>query len=337
MWDPNRYRDSDYGLRDEERFEPDEYDDADDRPGPGEPYLQTVLGPIRADETGVTLIQEHVFSMPQDGRSEFRLDDPQAALFDLETFFTVGGRTIVDTTCPWEGRSAGTLTWLAQRAPVHIVASDAIDAGGGSVDARIPSAPGRGAPGGLDGTDVQPGILTMQVDSPVDSSSIPFLAARISDVHRVTGLALVLGGAAGSVDIDAVIAVIEAGVRPDRLIISGLGEMDRSTIELLANSGVFLLFDGLGDDERGSDKRTSVRIAELVQEGLRERILLSHGFEKRSLRIGYGGHPGYGFMVEQFAIMLLEAGIAAIDVRAMLIDNCASALAICSVGSDLDT
>ncbi|MDQ4044809.1 MAG: hypothetical protein M3173_05105, partial [Chloroflexota bacterium] len=101
MWNPRNYRDSDYGLSDDERFEPFDANDDEFVPGEGEPFIQTVLGPIAPEDVGVALVREHLQWRPG------RLTDVQAALTDLEAFFTASGRTIVSATARDAGRDAG--------------------------------------------------------------------------------------------------------------------------------------------------------------------------------------------------------------------------------------
>ena len=53
----------------------------------------------------------------------------------------------------------------------------------------------------------------------------------------------------------------------------------------------------------------------------------------RSSLTGYQGRPGFPYVIEQFAVMLLEEGMEAHDVRKMLVDNAAAALATVAAAS----
>jgi phosphotriesterase-related protein len=107
--------------------------------------------------------------------------------------------------------------------------------------------------------------------------------------------------------------------------------MDRVAAEVelgeAAGSGAFLAFDGIGRTDRDADALTAARIARLFADGCGDRILISHGYTRRSHLTGYGGRPGLPYVIEQFAVMLLEEGLGAPDVRRILVDNAARAIA----------
>jgi len=60
MWNPDIYRDTDYGLEDDDTFEPVDDIEDDFVPAEGEPYIQTVLGPIRL----IAAFIEHLQTRP---------------------------------------------------------------------------------------------------------------------------------------------------------------------------------------------------------------------------------------------------------------------------------
>ncbi|HYH13168.1 MAG TPA: hypothetical protein VD789_12495, partial [Thermomicrobiales bacterium] len=107
MWNPDTYRDTDYGLVDNDTFEPIDDVEEDFEPAEGEPYIQTVLGPIRLEEAGVALVHEHLqWDPPLDAPADTdnRINDVHSTLLDLEAFFSVSGRTIVSATPAVAGR-----------------------------------------------------------------------------------------------------------------------------------------------------------------------------------------------------------------------------------------
>lgn len=330
MWKPESYRDTDYGLAEDESFEPVDFETDDQEPEADKPYIQTVLGRISPDDAGLTLVHEHLFTEPADihaGLDDHRLNDRSAALTDLETFFTVQGRTVVDATIASGGRSARGLQWLAQRAPVHIVASSGVDLGHGSDSTSELEAMEREVREGLDGTQVRPGVLLIAVGDQFDPSRDGSVLSRIATISQRHGLPLMLDLPTDSSPAAYAAEVINAGMPADGLIAGNLGNgCDMAILREVAAFGTYLLFEGLGVDGSEQDEATAASVAELLQLGMQDRVLLSHGFKQRSRLTGYEGRPGLGYIVEQFAIMLLEAGVAAEDVRKMLVENTASAL-----------
>lgn len=332
MWNPETYRDTDYGLTDDETFEPGDDYEEEYVPDEGDPYVMTVLGPIHPDEVGVALVREHLqWTPPNDaGGIDERLHEVTAALGDLEAFFTVSGRTVVSATPPGAGRDARALRLLAQHAPVHIVAAtgfageawaEGVTAAGVRVRIEADLAEG------MDGTDARPGILVAASSGDEITSLEAAAVEAIGAAHASAGLP-VLAIAAGNAQRGMVERIEAAGVPRDRIIVGGAGELPDADLDALAESGAWLLFDGLGSDEGEADGARAQRVARLVEQGYLDRILLSHAYRRRSLLTGYHGRPGLAYIVEQFAVILLEEGLEALDVRRMLVDNAVAALTI---------
>jgi predicted metal-dependent phosphotriesterase family hydrolase len=188
---------------------------------------------------------------------------------------------------------------------------------------------------GLDGTTAKPGLLTCAMQNDADSLKASFRLA--AEYQRQTGLPVMLRERAATAAFQLPEAAIEKGIAASQLVVrSDSWSKFEARADDIVQLGSYLLVDGLGNKARGSDLKMAELVARLVEHGYRNQILLSHGFDRRSLLTGYDGRPGYGYIIEQFAIMLLEAGVAAPDVRVMLVDNCASALSVQPHGSELD-
>lgn len=329
MWKPESYRDTDFGLAGDESFEPDDLDLDDREPGPGKPYIQTALGRIEPEDAGVTLMREHLHLDDGTDDPDQRMTSRDAALVDLETFFTVGGRTVVDATIPARARSATALTWLAQRAPVHIVAASGFHLDADTDASAMEDELKHDVSAGLDGTSARPGIVVISLDHSFDRSRIRSVFAMIADVLRSSPLPLLVDVTDTASPSGIVADGIDAGIPPRGIIVRNMAQLkgERAVAEI-AELGTYLLFDGLGMRTDGTDRVTASRVAALLDDRSKDRLLLSHGFTRRSHLTGYEGKPGLAYIVEQFAILLLEAGVAARDVRTMLVENCVSALTI---------
>jgi phosphotriesterase-related protein len=324
-------------LGPEETYEPSNDDSGEFHPEPGERYIQTVIGCIDPSEAGLALVAEHLHSDPIEATSDDdRLIDRYAAMGDLESLFSVGGLTIVDTTLSGRGRDAGTLRWLAQRAPLNIVATTGLMPRSAwenlsAEDARseMHQTLERDVNDGLDGTSSKPGLLTIELDQAALMPTDLVALGVIANAAQSTGLPLRLTASTAGTALEALAKLITNGVEPSRIIVGRLNEdVDEHRIDELTQLGVFLAFDRIGWNEHAADRRLAQRIARLSEDGFGGRILLSHGFQRRSQLNGYNGSPGLGYIVEQFALMLLEAGLDASDVRMVLVDNAARALSI---------
>ncbi len=330
MWNPDAYRDTDYGLDRDESFEPAIDLEEDYRPDEGEPFVMTVLGPIRPDEVGVALVREHLQWLPDATAADpdGLLDDPMAALQDLEAFFTVSGRTMVSATPAGAGRDARGLLWLAQRAPVHIVGATGWLGGDASgVRERIAT----DLESGMDGTAARPGVIVIGGDraSEAESAAIDEIA-RQRPKHDLAIVSLAPAGRQREL-VDRLEGV---GIPASRVIVAGAGELPDEGLQSLIDAGTKLLFDGIGES-RERDARLARKVVELASTGYVGQILLSHGYRSRSFLTGYQGRPGHAYIIEQFAVMLLEEGMEALDVRRMLVDNAVAALVTVAPASAL--
>lgn len=119
---PPRDETYDFGLAPGERFEPDEEDEA-----PfdlANPHVMTALGPIAPEDLGFTLHRAHVDRRPLGAGTadpDPLLDDPARPLAELEAAYNVGLRAVVDVTTTDDGRDIADVSWIAQRAPVHLI------------------------------------------------------------------------------------------------------------------------------------------------------------------------------------------------------------------------
>ena len=339
MWNPDTYRDTDYGLDSDELYEPGEDIDDGFVPAQDEPYVQTVLGPIRLDEVGVALIREYLQWDPAAHRNagiEGRLIDPNAALLDLEAFFSVGGRTVVSASPRSAGRDARRLLWLAQHAPVHIVAVSGfhdhktlVHSYGDRAEEAMRADLDSDFNQGMDGTRARPGMLVLATRGEETTQLERLALELVAEFHQRTRVPVSIGSEEGQGALHAMERLSELGVHPMSIIVGSAGLLnDAGELRAVAETGAYVAFDDLGRLREGLDQATAQRVSGLVHDGYGTQVLLSHGFKQRSQLTGYSGRPGLPYIVEQFAVMLLEAGLQALDVRGLLVDNVSRALAV---------
>lgn len=123
MWDPRNYRDTVFGIGEDESFELPDSDLPDDL-DLTQPHIMTVLGPIAPDRLGICQHREPILSNPAahtDDDPDYCLDRIDLAREELEAFATAGGRSMVDATTIDCGRGPAGLRSIAQRLPVNIV------------------------------------------------------------------------------------------------------------------------------------------------------------------------------------------------------------------------
>jgi 5-phospho-D-xylono-1,4-lactonase len=92
-------------------------------------FVRTVLGDIRPSEMGLTFSHEHIIideSFPTLANKDFVLNDLEKVSAELIKFFSLGGRTLVDTMPADCGRNVLKLAKVSQNSGVHIIAPTGI-------------------------------------------------------------------------------------------------------------------------------------------------------------------------------------------------------------------
>ncbi len=314
MWDPSRYRDTDYGLEQDESFEPSDAGD-EEPPDLAEPFVMTVLGPIAPDQLGICQPHEHVLAgiTSQRGRlQELRLE---RAAEELEAFATVGGRAMVDMTVAGEGRDAAGLLALAQRVPVHLIAATGPHRGDADGRASLTAGTLADLTNGIDGTGVRPGIVVCP------EWVSPDQAARVIDAAAGRGWPVMIQGAdACGTQMD-----LESHASdPGRIIVHVNGQTLLEELREVAGRGCWLVFTGAATE---TGDRLAGTVIDLAMRGHADQLLVSQGASV-PLGIRISGEPVWTRLLERFTLELMDAGASAELVRSILIDNPARALAV---------
>ena len=335
---PDREREYDYGLAPGEAFEPVELDE--EPFDLADPHVMTALGPIAPEELGVCLVHERVLARPAPAGAfdpDFVLDDPHAALAELEDLFNAGGRALLDASTADYGRLLDGVLWVAARAPVHVV----LVTGHQRELFALPSvtrmsiddlASGmiRDLIEGIEGTPARAGAIkvgsSFHAITPIEEKVLR-AAAR---AQLATGAPIATDTERGTMALAQVHMLLAEGVAPSRVIVGHLDRRlddDRAIGAVLA-TGAFVAFANVGQTRFGTDEDRAAVLKRLVDAGYAEQFLLSGDMARRSSLHAYGGEPGLGHVVTRFPLTLMEAGIDAPTVRKLLVENPARALTI---------
>lgn len=314
--------------------------------------VNTVLGPIDADELGVVAVHEALLSVVPGAQYAYDIEIDRAEIFEilrdkLESFKAAGGGTIVDRTGMFHGRDLPLYEALSRTTGVHIVASTgmgpeenlggyfltpqtnpptpwpaerfaelfAAEATEGMVLPRVE----RRAPAGL--------VVTMQTAAgatPTDESLLRGAARAAVQ----TGVALSFSAPADP--LGALDAALAEGLAADRIVVAGLDRAGAAaTARAVAERGAYVAIDHVGqtDADLLSDDDRAALVAELVAAGLGSRILLSAG------AVGVAkGHTGtdvaYDAVLTGFAPQLAARGLDEDSIRGILVDNPRDLLAV---------
>ncbi len=333
MWDPRNYHDTDFGLEGEETFEPG---DAGQTDGVdlSRPHIMTVLGPIEPADLGVCQHHEHILCDPAaltDLEPDYRLDRIDLACEELESFFTAGGRSMVDASPRDYGRDLVGLRTIARRVPVHIIA---VTGRHKHLHAtRLPHALDREMLeqeilADIDG-EIKPGLITFGTSLDQITLVEEDAARAAARVAVRTGYPVTTHAEAGTMAHQQLDLVESEGLAPGRVILGHLDRrLDFDCLESVALRGAWLSFDQVGKVRNGPDPPRAAMLVQLANAGFEDQLLVSQDLSRKSDLVAYGGGPGWIHLLERFTIELMEAGAGAPLVRKLLIDNPARALSI---------
>lgn len=340
MWDPRSYEDTDYGLEPGESFEPDDpWEAGDEEVSTAGPHIMTVLGPIDPQDLGICLVHEHLLRQPTPVTArepDHWLDSEELISEEIEAFVAVGGRSIVDCSTSDHGRDAAGLVHLAMRAPVHIIGVTGryngmrSSRGEDTIDVeRLTAEFVADLLDGMGETIARAGMLKIATGrDQITELEVASIQAA-AQAHSATGAPVTISTEADTTGLERLHLLARAGMDLSHVIVGRLDEkLEWDHLVAAAETGAFIAFDGVSKPGHTSDTDRAAMLVRLAESGYADRLLISHGHDRRSSYISYGGQPGITYILERFSLELMDAGAEALLVRNMLIENPARALTI---------
>ena len=349
--------------------------------------IETVDGPVPADQLGVTLTHEHVFidlrkywaaptavgqladaqapvaidnigslrRNPLGSLDNLVLDDVDSATAELTAYRGSGGDTVVDLTSPDIGRDVVAMRTVSRLSGVQIIAGTGhyiqIAHPPTLADESIDDIAGRligELQDGIGATGIKAGIIgEIGTLAPIQPDEEKVLRA-VAEAQKATGAPVAVHISppprATWWQGHEVLDILEgAGVPLGRVLIShldnvlGSGDMFDTAITYhgeLAERGCFIGYDGCGKEHYFpsgsaadypsfwcvSDQIRSHAVAELVEAGYGDQLLLSHDVCFKIEYLSLGGF-GYGHILQAFSKNLQDHGLDAATIRHILEDN----------------
>ncbi|MEJ7839797.1 MAG: hypothetical protein WKF81_13375 [Thermomicrobiales bacterium] len=274
MWDPRNYTDSDFGLDDDEAFEPEDIDDEriDVRM---DPHVMTVLGPVRPEDLGMTQVGEYLLTDSPQSEPGLRLNDISKAIEELTSFVTVGGKSIVDMTTAELGRDLLGLLDLARRVPAHVICSVGATGGASRMLEEIQQ--------GVGPRTIRPGLI--QVYGGEDELQSALMVADS------TGLPIYVHGFVESIASRFGAVRIQRSKSASVIAVISCDQIGGARIIDLLESGLFVMATGIGRNV-ANDQQLARRLVQLEGEGFGDRLLVSQSIRSRSQLLAWGGSPG---------------------------------------------
>jgi phosphotriesterase-related protein len=300
--------------------------------------IQTVRGPIPADDLGICLAHEHLLLNLEWIDARFSLDgildDEDLVCQELQAVPAAGGQSLIDLTVTGLRPDPAGVRRLSEATGVHVVM--------GCGWYRQPYYPPEALidrtatqalterlmheiEHGLCGTDIRPGIIGEI------GSNKEFVSAQEERVFRASAraavrsnLAVATHSPASPVGLEHLAILRSERVDPSRVAI---GHCDSYPFinyhRALLEQGAYVMFDNLGYHLPGVaalESRLVPLIVQLVRDGWGSRILLSQDICHRSHLKAYGGN-GYDYVLTKFLPTLRAAGVDAETLHTITVDN----------------
>lgn len=298
--------------------------------------IQTVLGAIEPADLGITLMHEHtlVDAWEWGGRLGYdsTVDDEELLVEELAFYRDAGGSALVDVTPIGLRRDPSGMRRLARATGLHIIM------GCGWYRERVYPAYIHEL-----STNALADMLVKELEEGVEGGIRPGIIGEIGTerfhvtpaeekVFRAAARAQRATGASvtthtthfGDLAHEQMDILMEEGVPPERIVIGHLGERRGVKGELaIAERGVYVEIDHVGRPASAGTQpewRRARNVAELVEAGYLERVLISMDICCNSLLHWNGGH-GFDYLLTTFVPLLREEGLTDEQIRIILVDN----------------
>lgn len=303
-------------------------------------HIQTVRGPIKPSQLGLTLIHEHIIvdfiGADKASKDRYNADEVfEVMLPYLKEIRALGVTGFAECTPMHLARDPQIFARIAEAADMHIITNTGIYAR----DQYIPqyalqkSADELAqmwideANNGIEGTGVKPGFIKIAVSpgslSPIQQKNVR-AAARTS---IATGLTIASHTGHGIAALEEMDILLEEGVQLDKFIfVHAQSEQDQKYHFTTAERGAWVEYDYIRQDTAA---RNIQLIRDMLEKGHEDKLLLSQDSGWYNVGQPRGGNiNGFAYLVKDFIPLMRQSGIDQATIDKLLITNPAMALRI---------
>jgi phosphotriesterase-related protein len=283
--------------------------------------VRTVLGDIDPGALGPTYMHEHLIidsPMVEDRLPEIHLPSVNEASAEVERLRQAGLGAAVDAMPGAAGRDVVRLAQVSERTGVHIVAATGLhttryypdfDLAVEVSEESLAELFTAEIEDGADGAEHRTGVIKVATLGDITGRDRRVFAAA-AEAHLRTGAPILTHCEAGLGGVEQVELLSDLGVALDRVALSHTDKvLDIAYHRDLLASGVNVVYDQALRQPSQEEKGTAWLLAEMIDAGHGDRLMLGTDGARRSMWATLGGSPGLDWLLTEFTTALEGRGI----------------------------
>lgn len=302
-------------------------------------YIQTVQGPIKPSQLGVTLIHEHIIvdfiGADKFDKNRYNPDEVfEVMLPYLKEVKALGVTGFVECTPMFLARDATLFARLAKEVDMHILTNTGLYkepylpqyAFEKTADELAEIWIGE-FKNGIEGTGIKPGFIKIAVNP---GSLIPIqqkIVHAAAKTSLATGMTIASHTVVGIAALEQLEILKQEGVSPSKFIfVHAAGENNQDLHFQVAEQGAWVEYDSVSG---GSSAQNLQLIKAMLDKGYVDRFLISHDAGWYNVgQPGGGNINGYTYIPKEFVPLMRQSGIEQNIIDKILITNPSIALGI---------
>ncbi|MGA2111653.1 MAG: aryldialkylphosphatase [Anaerolineales bacterium] len=293
--------------------------------------VNTVLGQIPAQQLGITLSHEHLFTNP--GHPELYQDsvltNMHKIIQEAALFRAAGGETIVEMTPLNFGRNVTAYREISRATGIQVICATGFHKEE-FIPAWFQTKSNREIIDllmaeinrGVANTGIRPGVIKIGTSYKTISSTERRAIEIAAFVQKETSLPISSHCDQGTMAIDQADLFVRLGVQPEKVVLGHVDiPNDAEYLKKICSLGFNVGIDHIGRDMTLKDIVKIGLIKDVIASGFIDHIMLSGDMGKKSYLKSFGGKPGLGYVLREFKNNMLQNGVKEQEFQHILVDN----------------
>ncbi|TZE82961.1 phosphotriesterase family protein [Calorimonas adulescens] len=281
-------------------------------------FVRTIKGDIDPSKLGITYSHEHLYSKPPywvSGKDEdLVVDDTAKIVNEIKMFIDAGGNSIIEGTAIDYGRDVLKLKEIADNVDINIVCTTGFNKGlyyekwvhempmEEMVELMI-----KEVMEGYKDTGIKCGQIKIGTSYNTITPTEEKVIRAAAKAQNYTKAPMYAHTEIGTMALEQIEILRQEGIDLTHV---AFGHMDRNPdmwyYLKIAETGAYLIFDGLGKVKYYPESVRINSIIELCKKGYQKKIMISGDMARKSYYIEYGGGPGLTFILTKWVPRFIE-------------------------------